>query len=44
MEKRFKAKAGNSNFDCMIEGTEEEIKRFEEILEKQDANVSGGVE
>ena len=32
MKKRFKAKAGRTEFDCIIKGTEEEIKEVEKEL------------
>jgi hypothetical protein len=38
MKKQFRAKAGESFFNCMIEGTEEEIKDFEKPLEEEDLN------
>ena len=34
MKEKFKAKAGESEFNCKIEGTKEEIKEFEEEIQK----------
>ena len=34
MKKKFTAIAGNCEFDCEIEGTEEELKEVEEELER----------
>ena len=34
MKREFKAKAGESEFNCKIEGTKEEIKEFEEEIQK----------
>jgi len=35
MKENFRAKAGESFFNCMVEGTEEEIEGFKNNLKKR---------